>query len=44
MKLHKGLIKGSLILLIAFNIYNLFNFLFQFAIIPEHGNIRRCTL
>jgi len=33
LKLNKGLIKGSLVLLIAFNIYNLFNFIFQFSMV-----------
>ena len=31
MSIHKKLLKGSLILLITFNIFNLFNFLFQFT-------------
>ena len=31
MKLHKELIKGSFILLIAFGVYNLFNFIFHLS-------------
>lgn len=33
LKIDKGLIKGSLILLIAYNLYNLLNFFFHFAMV-----------
>ena len=31
MELNKSLLKGSLVLLIAFNLYNLLNFIFHFG-------------
>jgi O-antigen/teichoic acid export membrane protein len=44
MKLNKSLISGSLILLIAFNIYNALNFIFQFSMarflsVSEYGTL-----